>query len=134
MKLSHLVEQYVAVLPLGSVLDDEQITRSLREAVRKYCGYARLASATSADGIHTPIDETNTAEGVQDFDLTPSEFAIIEPLWKMKMALENATALEASRSQGADPFGISTVDAQAAITTLEERLPQQCFSFEVRSF
>lgn len=133
MKISQLVEGYVAALPIGIVLDEEQITRSLREAVRAYCGYAHLASSTNSDGTYTPIDASHTAEGAQDFDLTASELVIIQPLWKMKLALENATALEASRSQGADPYGMTASEAQAAITEIELRMPQLCYSFEVRS-
>lgn len=133
MKISQLVEQFIAVLPIGCVLDDVQITRHLRGAVRQYCGYARLANAQSADGVHTDIDVSETAEGAQDFDLTPSELSIIRPLWMLYLEKENGTALEASRSQGADPWGRPVAEVAMAITDYEQRLPSLTFVFEVRS-
>lgn len=133
MKISQLVEQFIAVLPIGCALDEEQITRSLRAAVRKYCGYAQLASAQSTDGVHTDIDATPTALGAQDFDLNPSELAIIEPLWVMYMEKENSTVYEVSRSQGADPWGRAVAEVAVAIADYETRLPSLTFSFEVRS-
>jgi len=130
MKISQLVIQYSDVLPIGCVLTDEQITRSLRDAVRQYCGYARLVGATSTDGIHSDIDETETADGLQDLDLTPSELAIVRPLWLLYIEKENALALEASRSQGADPFGRSAAEAQGGIDEYHQRLPALCFNYQ----
>ncbi|MCK2122134.1 hypothetical protein [Pseudomonas sp. PNPG3] len=133
MKISQLVAQYFAVLPIGCTLDEDQVTRNLREAVRVYCGYRRLANAQPGQGIHTPIDEQAGATGDQDFDLTASELAIIEPLWRLKNDKENATTFEASRAQGADPFGKSAAECDAAIEQYLLALPSKCFSFEVRS-
>lgn len=133
MKISQLVANYVAVLPIGCVLTEEQITRSLRAAVRKYCGYGRLRNARDADGNYIDIDATETAAGPQDFDLATSEFSVIKPLWHMYMELENATALEASRTMGAELFGRSTAEVQPAIETYESRLPQLAFQFDMVS-
>lgn len=133
MKISQLVAQFFAVLPLGCVLDEEQVTRSLRKATRQYCGYAQLSSQTASDGTFTDIDATDTAVNAQDFDLSPSELAVIRPLWKLYIDEENALALEASRSQGADPFGRSASEVAAAIAEYEQRLPSLCFTFEIRS-
>lgn len=133
MKISQLVVNYVAVLPIGCVLTEEQITRSLRAAVRKYCGYARLKNARDIDDKYVDIDETETALGAQDFDLATSEFAVIKPLWNMYMELENATALEASRSMGAELFGRATAEVQPAIEAYEARLPSLAFQFDVVS-
>jgi len=133
MKISQLVANYVAVLPIGCVLTEEQITRSLRGAVRKYCGYARLKNSAGTDGLYVDIDETETAAGAQDFNLTTSELAVIKPLWNMYMEVENATALEASRSMGAELYGRATAEVQPAIEAYEARLPQLAFQFDVLS-
>lgn len=133
MKISQLVAQYFTVLPIGCVLDEDQVTRNLREAVRAYCGYRRLTNAQPDAGIHTPIDAQASATGDQDFDLTPSELALIEPLWHLKNDKENAIAFEASRTQGADPFGKTAAECDAAIADFLRELPSKSFSFEVRS-
>lgn len=134
MKISQLVAQFFAVLPIGCVLDEDQVTRNLRDAVRAYCGYRRLTNSQPNDGgIHTPIDEAPSATGAQDFDLTPSELVLIEPLWHLKNDRENATAFEVSRGQGADPFGKSVAECDAAISDYLQALPAKTFSFEVRS-
>lgn len=133
MKISQLVESYLAVLPIGCVLTEEQITRSLRAAVRKYCGYAHLMLALDADGSKIAIDATDTALGAQDFDLTASEVSVIKPLWHLYMELENSTALEASRSMGAELFGRTTPEVQQAIEGYEMRLPALVFKYEVFS-
>lgn len=137
MKVSQLVEQYLAELPIGCVLTEEQIARHLRDAVRQYCGYARLTSAQSADTIHSDIYAADAAPGavpeVVDVDLTHSELAIIRPLWLLYIEHENAMALEASRSQGADPYGRSTPEVKQSILDYELRLPQLTFVYEVRS-
>lgn len=131
MKVSQLVEQYLADLPIGCVLTEEQIARHLRDAVRQYCGYARLTSAQSLDTVHSDIYSSDGA--VVDVDLTHSELAIIRPLWLLYNEYENATALEASRSQGADPFGRNTSESKQSILDYELSLPRLTFSFEVRS-
>jgi hypothetical protein len=134
MKISQLVESYEAQLPIGCVLLTDQITRSLRDAVRQYCGYARLKNARDADGCYVEIDASETATGAQDFDLTASELSIIKPLWHLYLERENATALEASRTMGAELFGRSTAEVGPAIEAYEARMPSLAFSFEVKSF
>lgn len=133
MKISQLVDQYVAELPIGCVLTEEQITRHLRDAVRQYCGYARLTSAQSLDTVHSDLYTPDTAPVAVDVDLTHSELAIIRPLWLLYIEKENGTALEASRSQGADPWGRAVAEVAQAITDYEARLPSLTFVFEVRS-
>jgi hypothetical protein len=133
MKISQLVDQYVAELPIGCVLTEEQITRHLRDAVRQYCGYARLTSAQSLDTVHSDLYTPDTVPGAVDVDLTHSELAIIRPLWLLYIEHENAMALEASRSQGADPYGRSTPEVKQSILDYEQRLPQMTFVYEVRS-
>lgn len=126
MKLSQLVEQYIADLPIGCVLTEEQIARSLRNATRQYCGYAILASAESLDAV-------GAAPGGVDVDLSDSELAIIQPLWTLYLEKENALALEASKSQGAELFGRSVSEVVPSILEYELSLPRLAFSFAVRS-
>ncbi|WP_395601211.1 hypothetical protein AB4P95_29805 (plasmid) [Pseudomonas sp. A1437] len=133
MKISQLVDQYLAELPIGCVLTEEQIARHLRDAVRQYCGYARLTSAQSLDTVHSDLYTPEDVPAPVDVDLTHSELAIIRPLWLLYIEHENAMALEASRSQGADPYGRSTPEVKQSILDYERSLPQLTFVFEVRS-
>lgn len=123
MKVSQLVAQFFAVLPIGCALDEEQVTRNLREAITSYCGYRRLTDA------QPELD----AAGAPDFDLSDSELALIKPLWHLKNDRENASMFEASRSQGADPFGRSMAECDAAIEQYLLALPSKSFCFEVIS-
>lgn len=133
MNISQLVDQYLAELPIGCVLTEEQIARHLRDAVRQYCGYARLTSAQSVDSVHSDLYTADSLPAPVDVDLTHSELAIIRPLWLLYIEHENAMALEASRSQGADPYGRSTPEVKQSILDYERSLPQLTFVFEVRS-
>lgn len=123
MKVSQLVAQFFAVLPIGCALEEDQVTRNLREAITSYCGYRRLTDAQPA------LD----AAGNPDFDLTESELALIKPLWHLKNDRENAAAFEVSRAQGADPFGRPVADCDAAIEQYLLALPSKAFCYEVVS-
>lgn len=149
MRLSLLVEQYSASLPAGIVLEDSQILRNLRRAVRLYCGYAVLTAAPSAaelyaltfvnqglpaplvlvGDVHSPVTEADALplESGQDFDLTPSELAIIGPLWRLYNERENADSLEASRALGLDVYGRATSEIEQDIRDRESLMPNICF-------
>jgi len=81
--------------------------------------------------VHTPIDATNGFSGSQDFDLTPSEYALIWPLFRLYIELENATALESSRGMGAEIYGRTTGEIQVEIGQVEERMERLAYRFEV---
>ncbi|WP_426237447.1 hypothetical protein [Pseudomonas sp. TWP3-2] len=123
MKISVLVKQHMAVLPIGCVLTDEQVERSLRDAARQYCGCADLASGEEVDD--QALIGSNVA---QDVEINTSEMSLIRPLWLLYLERENSMALEASRSQGAELFGRSVAEVQMAIQDYEMRLPQLAFS------
>ncbi len=149
MLLSQIVEQYSANLPTGIVLEDWQIMRNLRRAVRLYCGYATLESAPSEaelytlsflmDGfpeplfpvgdVHSPVDGVDSLPlpAGQDFDLNLSELTIIQPLWRLYNERENADSLEASRSQGLEVYGRSTAEIEMDIRERESQMPYLCF-------
>lgn len=122
MKISVLASQYMAVLPIGCVLDDEQVLRSLRDATRQYCGCAALASGEK-------VDANALADGEgQDVDLSHGELSLIRPLWMLYLERENSMALEASRTQGAELYGRSVAETQVSIEMYEQRLPALAFT------
>lgn len=120
MKLSVLAAQYMAVLPIGCVLTDDQVLRSLRDATRFYCGHADLASGGSVSALAL-------GEAGEDVEVSESELSIIKPLWLLYMERENSTALEASRTQGAEVYGRAVSEVQASIIDYEARLPALAF-------
>lgn len=125
MKISALVAQYVAVLPIGCVLTEEQIERHLLTATRFYCGCADLASGETV-GAEALIASNPT----QDVALSESELTLIRPLWDLYMEKESSMALEASRTQGAELFGRAVAEVQMSIQDYELRLPQLAFCEE----
>ncbi|QLG96716.1 hypothetical protein HZF02_32890 (plasmid) [Pseudomonas yamanorum] len=122
MKISELATQYMAVLPLGCVLTDDQVQRNLRTAVRFYCGFADLVSEEAVNG-----QALIGSDEAQDVTLSHGELALIRPLWDLYMERENSMALEASRSQGAELFGRTVAEVQMSIQEYEMRLPQLAF-------
>lgn len=120
MKLSVLAAQYMAVLPIGCVLTDDQVLRSLRDATRFYCGHADLASGGSVGALAL-------GEAGDNVEVSESELSIIKPLWVLYMERENSMALEASRTQGAEVYGRAVSEVQASIIDYETRLPGLAF-------
>lgn len=123
MRLSELAAQHMAELPIGLVLTEEQVLRSLRDATRFYCGHANLAGGGSIDA--SALAQSNTG---QDVDLSHGELSLIKPLWLLYLEKENSMALEASRTQGAELFGRAVSEVQASITDYETRLPGLAFA------
>lgn len=121
MKLSVLAAQYMAELPIGCVLTDNQVLRSLRDATRFYCGHADLVTGGSVGA--SALGEN----GADDVEVSESELSIIKPLWVLYMERENSTALEASRTQGADVYGRAVSEVQASIIDYEARVPALAF-------
>lgn len=152
MRCSELLAAFLAERPLGNILTDEQIERHLKNAVRFYCGWATLVNAPSAfqvaqtearlagadllfpepgQAVHSPVDASNVLTGAQDFDLSPSEYALIWPLFRLYVEREDAIGLESSRSLGIEQYGRSTAEVEAAIVAYEEMLPKRAFMYEV---
>lgn len=149
MRCSELLAAYLAELPLGVILTDEQISRHLKRAIRFYCGFATLVNAPSAfeqaqaaataagllpplfpvpgQAIHSPVSANNLLEGDQDFDLSPSEYTLIRPLFELYVELEGAVGQESSRSVGIEQYGRSSAEVQAQITQAEEDMPKKAF-------
>lgn len=128
MLLSEIVEGYMESPPVGLMLDDAFVARCLKKAVRFYCGWAKLAALpVAADAIHDPIDASNEIAGDQNFDLTPSEYAVIRPLFDLYVEHENAVMLEASRGLGVDVFGRTVSEIAQDILQRETDLPKLAF-------
>ena len=128
MLLADIVEGYIENPPANFMLATEFVARCLKRAVRFYCGYQKLKAGTLTDGeIHDPIDASNEIAGAQNFDLTPSEYAIIQPLFELYAEHENAMMLEASRGLGVDVFGRTVSEIAQDITQREMDLPKLAF-------
>lgn len=128
MKLSEIIDGYLDSPPAGLMLDREFVSRCLRKAVRFYCGYAKLArEGLDTDEVHDRIDASNESAGPQNFDLSPSEYAIIRPLFELYVEHENAMNLEASRGLGVDVFGRQVSEIAQEIAQQEMDLPKKAF-------
>lgn len=128
MLLSEIVDGYIDNPPAGFMLDREFVVRCLKNAVRYYCGYAKITSAPfSADEIHDVIDASNSIDGDQDFDLNPSEYAVIKRLFELYVERENAMHIEASRGLGVDVFGRTVSEIEQEIIQAEQDLPKRAF-------
>lgn len=134
MLLSEIVSSYMERQQAGIVLGEQEIERNLRNAVRFYCGHAELTNlppvlvTSGGDGIHSPFDASNSNDGDQDVDLTPSEWALIKPLFDLYIERENAMHLEASRALGVDVYGRSSSEIANDITQIESMIPLRAFS------
>lgn len=128
MKLSEIIAGFMENLPAGLVVSEQTIQRSLKKAVRYYCGYATIRSvALPVNGIHTSVDATDSVDGSQDFDLDPSEYALIRPFFELYVEHENATHLEASRGMGVDVYGRQVSEVAQDIAQRELDFPKQSF-------
>lgn len=153
MRCSELLAAFLAERPLGNILTDEQIERHLKNAIRLYCAYATLTNAPSlfeqvqaeavaaglpapdfpdlGQDVHSPIDSSNRLVSAQDFDLTPSEYGLIWPLFKLYVEREDATGQESSRSLGIEQYGRSSSEVESSIVLYEEALPKRAFFAEI---
>ncbi len=137
MKLSELLAAYAAEPPAAIVLPIEDIQRLLKAAVRFYCGYATIRSAeptaehrNDVPVVHTAIDATSDISGTQDFDLNPSEWSIIKPLFDIYVERENASHIEASRALGVDVFCRSVGEIQVDVNEREGSMAKLAFMEE----
>lgn len=128
MKLSDLVAAFMEERPAFLVVSEERVMAQLRRAVRFYCGYAALKNADlAADELHTDVTVANDAQAAQDFDLTPSEWSIIKPLFWLYVERDCASAIEASRGLGVDVFGRMTSEIAQDINLREQEMAKLAF-------
>jgi hypothetical protein len=83
----------------------------------------RLIDEPTAEPL-PPIPFTELAETTV---VSPSDWAIIRPLFLLYCEREQALMLEASRVMGVDVFGRASSEVQMDINTAESELPQKAF-------
>ena len=125
MTLTQLVAEFMASrLTGGLVLAEPDVTKAIVKAVRFYAGYAEIKYFVNAPTL-SQIDSNVT--------LTPSEWAIIQPLFNAYADHENALRLEASRGLGLDVYGRSSSELASEIKQLEMDLPRKAFYQSIAS-
>ena len=106
------------------MLAEPDVTKAIVKAVRFYAGYAEIKYFVNAPTL-SQIDSNVT--------LTPSEWAIIQPLFNAYADHENALRLEASRGLGLDVYGRSSSELASEIKQLEMDLPRKAFYQSIAS-
>ena len=125
MTLTQLIAEFIASrLTGGLVLAEPDVTKAIVKAVRFYAGYAEIKYFVNAPTL-SQIDSNVT--------LTPSEWAIIQPLFNAYADHENALRLEASRGLGLDVYGRSSSELASEIKQLEMDLPRKAFYQSIAS-
>lgn len=124
MTLAELVTEFMASRYSGGlVLAEPDVTKAMVKTVRLFAGYATLAYFANQS---TPVTPTLT-QIIDTVTLTPSEWAVIQPLFNAYADHENALRLEASRGLGLDVFGRSVSELASDIRQLEMDLPRKAF-------
>ncbi len=124
MTLADLVAEFITSrLSGGLVLGEPDVTSAMLKAVRLFAGYTALTHfAAQVPSVTPTLAQITTA-----VILTPSEWAIIQPLFNAYADHENALRLEASRGLGLDVFGRSVSELAGDIRQLEMDLPRKAF-------
>lgn len=79
------------------------------------------------DPVGVPLPPIPFDELTDDTVVSPSDWAIIRPLFLLYCEREQALMLEASRVMGVDVFGRASSEVQMDINTAETELPQKAF-------
>ncbi|MEN9866668.1 MAG: hypothetical protein RL748_2258, partial [Pseudomonadota bacterium] len=122
MQLVDLVQQHG--WRVGLVLDEADALDLALHAVRQYLAWGELASLS------------NTAASLVldgKLEITLSEWGLIQPLFALYLELNNARALEASRSSGVEAYGRTVSEVQQSIDALLEALPRKAFSMPMET-
>lgn len=122
MQLVDLVQQHG--WRVGLVLDETDALDLALYAVRQYLAWGELASLPNT-----------AAPSVLDgkLEMTLSEWGVIQPLFALYLELNNARALEASRSSGVEPYGRTVSEVQQSIDAMLEALPRKAFSMPMET-
>jgi len=130
MTLTQLIAEFMASrLTGGLVLAESDVIKAIVKAVRFYAGYAEIKYFI---GQVTPVLPT-LSQIDSNVTLTPSEWAIIQPLFNAYVDHENALRLEASRGLGLDVYGRSSSELASEIKQLEMDLPRKAFYQSIAS-
>ena len=123
------------------LLDADRVRAQGVAATHFYAGYGHIdvlgyVPAVITDLTETPLIAGPTGRPIPPIPftalalttvLTPSDWAIIRPLFILYCEREQALLLEASRVMGVDVFGRSSSEVQQDINTAESELPMKAF-------
>lgn len=126
MQLVDLVQQHG--WRVGLVLDETDALDLALYAVRQFLAWGDLASLSTTA-------EISPASLVLDgtLEMTLSEWGVIQPLFALYLELNNARALEASRSSGVEAYGRTVSEVQQSIDAMLEALPRKAFSMPMET-
>jgi hypothetical protein len=81
----------------------------------------------TGDSVGQPIAPVPFSELALSTVVTPSDWAVVRPLFLLYCEREQALMLEASRVMGVDVFGRASSEVQQDINTAEADLPLKAF-------
>jgi hypothetical protein len=116
--------------PATNLLDESTVLAQAIAAVNFYSGYGALATHLAIPIADPPPDLPAPYPAITSAtEITPSEWAVIRPLFMLYVELESATQLEASRGMGIDVFGRSVSEIKQDIAMREnDVMPNRAFS------
>ena len=129
MQLVNLVQQHG--WRVGLVLDEQDALELGLNAVRQFLAWGDLASLPTTAATPEPSAAPLVLDGT--LDITLSEWGVIQPLFALYLELNNARALEASRTSGVEPYGRTVSEVQQSIDALLEALPRKAFSMPMET-
>lgn len=104
--------------PVGIVVTNETVFAQAIKAVKYYVGYGDLELFERKEDI------------VAHTELTPSEVAVISPLFELYVERENALILESSRSLGVEVYGRTISEISGDITQKELEIQNLAFQHD----
>lgn len=118
MTLAGLVAEFVQERGASALfLDSDRVLGAAINATRFYQGFADLEDATA----------TTLAAITEDTDVTPSEWAVIAPLFRLYVERETAVVVEASRGAGLEPMGRASSEVESEIQQRETDMQTLAF-------
>jgi hypothetical protein len=119
--------------PATNLLDEPTVLAQAIAAVNFYSGYGVLATHLAIPIADPPPDPPVPYPAITPAtEITPSEWAVIRPLFTLYVEQESATQLEASRGMGIDVFGRSVSEIKQDITAREnDIMPNLAFCREI---
>lgn len=117
--LASLAAEYVAQRSAsGLFIGQETVLSCAIMATRFYAGWATLEDVSSRVGVFAITGNT---------EVTPDEWAIIGPLFRLYCDREHAVVVESSATMGMQPVGKSSSEVASEISQAETELPQKAF-------
>lgn len=133
--IAERLEQFNKQRPASNILEEDECLEWLLEAVRKYDAYGSLEHHTIQRQQHAEALASGANPGPlalaaidQQLPLSNSDWAVIDPLWKLYMERERALIIESGRGMGDVGFGRSSSEIAPDITMYENDLHMKAFS------